>query len=209
MRTVTCGFSRRELLSHVPLDGRIAYVNLVILFQKPPHLLGRHVRVLEPSLRSHPGTVQQDRGPGARRWPPVCAMSSLSLLMSSCSSGRGSPRPIVKLVAMPEIFAHGLAVKAQRLADLLDLSSFVPLVDCLHYFIHRYIPPCHDPSIPEFVAIGMAGSCRFVYRHPAKSGELPWPCKWGITLALRALSGDIPWPSTQESWQGRSSSTAR
>ena len=35
----------------------------------------------------------------------------------------------------------------------------------------------------------------------AQSGELPWPCYWGITLAPMAFyvapSGYIPWPSTK------------
>jgi hypothetical protein len=37
------------------------------------------------------------------------------------------------------------------------------------------------------MSLGMAGSVVFIYPLMAKSGELPWPCYWGITLAPRVL----------------------
>jgi hypothetical protein len=61
----------------------------------------------------------------------------------------------------------------------------VPLVDRLHYFIHRYIPPCHDPSVPiHTIVIGMAGSPAVCLPRIRQ--------KWGITLA--PPSGELPWP---------------
>ncbi len=115
-------------------------------------------------------------------------MRSLSLPTSSCSSGTGPPCSIANDSCDAEVLTHGLSVKTQRLADMLDLHSLVPLVDGLHYFIHRYIPPCHDPSVPRIrCARNGRITCGLSTPHPAQSGELPWPCQVGNYLGPDGL----------------------
>ena len=161
---------RHDVAAHIAVDAHVADLQLVLLLEQPLYLLNGHIRLLKPLLDllvveadPLPGRLFENRHLDHRGHHPGQLLLWRQGLLSAQASGHEKP----------QILANRLARDLQRVSDLADTPSSVPLVNQLQVLFHPHVPSGHSSSCGN-PCWGSAERWPWPLSRNDQVGELPW-----------------------------------
>jgi hypothetical protein len=161
---------RLNVLAHIAVHAHIAGLQLVLLLEQPLYLLNGHMRLPKPVLDLPvveadplPGRLFENRHLDHRGHDPGQLLLWRQGLVSAQASG----------LEKPQVLANRLARDLQRVSDLADTPSSVPLVNQLQILFHPHVPSGH-PSSCRNPCWGSAERWPWPLSRNDQVGELPW-----------------------------------